>query len=189
MGLTGDIPNRPRENTDITSLKPRRGLLPEDEVGSTLDQRLGEELVALVAQDGILEPEELAGVVAAVSVGAEGDGLAALAVAVLDVDVVQLEVGGLDAERGRLVVRQPVVLAQAAGDDRLVARVARRVRGVAVDGELRRPGADQHLLAVRPRVEEDALVRRVARRERVYRRLHRAVAPAALGYVQAPLRG
>ena len=155
--LTGDVADGLLDNADVTGLEPGGGLLAEDEVGGAQDERVGVELVANVGQDRVLEAGEGAPVVAAVGVGAQGDGLAALAVGVVDVDVVELEVGRLDSERGRLVVGQAVRLAQALRYGGLVARVAGRVVRLAVDGQLRGALADEDLLVVGPRGEEDAL--------------------------------
>lgn len=80
-------------------------MLAEDEVSGTLDEALAEEVLALVGEEGVLVAVESDAVVALLcAVAAQGDGLGALAVGVLDVEVVELGVGGVvgDCGWGRL---------------------------------------------------------------------------------------
>jgi hypothetical protein len=71
-------------------------VLSEDEVGGTLDEALAEEVLALVGEECVLVSVETDTVVALRgAVAAQGDCLGSLAVGVLDVDVVELGVGGV----------------------------------------------------------------------------------------------
>src|SRR3569833_749458 len=97
--------------------------------------------------------------------------LASFAVAICHIDIVQLEVVGLDAEGARLVVAQPVFLAELGCDVDLVLCIAAGVGRVAVDGELGTASADQHLLRVRSGLYEYALVCRRRGWQRVHSRL------------------
>lgn len=134
--LTCDVAKRSADDAKVALLKPARGLLTKDEVSGTLNQALGVQLVTLVAEKSVLVSSEGTSVVSAVSVGAQGDSLAALAVRVGNIDIVQLEVGGLDAESGALVVVETISLALLGGDGDLVSAVAAGVGSVSVDGQL-----------------------------------------------------
>lgn len=74
-----------------------------------------------------------------------------------DVDIVQLEVGGLNTKRGRLVIAEAVRLRQTVRDGHLVGRVGGVVLGVAVDGQLGAAGGDEYLFVVFAWLDEDAL--------------------------------
>lgn len=63
---SGDVALGGLEDADVARGEPGGSMLAEDEVGGTLDQGLGVQLVAGLCEDGVLEAEELAGVVALV---------------------------------------------------------------------------------------------------------------------------
>lgn len=88
-------------DADVGPVDPGNTVLSEDEVGGALDEALPEEVLALVGQEGILVSVETDAVVTlGCAVAAQGDGLGALAVGVLDVDVVELGVGGVVGDCG-----------------------------------------------------------------------------------------
>lgn len=62
----GHVAEAGGEDADVACAEPGGGVLAEDEVGCTLDQGLGVELVAGLGEDGVLETLELTGVVALV---------------------------------------------------------------------------------------------------------------------------
>lgn len=134
--LTGDVANRRADDAKVALLKPARGLLTKDKVSGTLNQALRVQLIALVAEKSVLVSSQGASVVSAVSVGAQGDSLAALAVRIGNIDIVQLKVGRLDAKSGALVVVETISLALLGGDGDLVSAVAAGVGSVSVDGQL-----------------------------------------------------
>lgn len=74
-----------------------------------------------------------------------------------NVDVVQLEIGGLDTERSSFIVAEATRLGQTMRDGHLVASVGGGIRRVAVDGQLRAAGRDEDLFVVSARVDEDTL--------------------------------
>ena len=88
-------------DADVGVVDPGDAVLSEDEVGGSLDEALAEEVLALVGQEGVLVSVETDTVVALRgAVAAQGDCLGALAVGVLDVDVVELGVGGVVRDGG-----------------------------------------------------------------------------------------
>lgn len=88
-------------DADVGPVDPGDAVLSEDEVGGALDEALAEEVLALVGEEGVLVSVEGDAVVALrCAVAAQGDGLGALAVGVLDVDVVELRVGGVVGDCG-----------------------------------------------------------------------------------------
>lgn len=156
--LTSDVALLRSHHANIAVLEPSRAALSENEVGRTLNQASGVDLRALVGQQRVLEARELTGVVARVGVRREGHGLAALAIGIGDIDIVQLKVGRLDAQRGRLVVGAARAgLREAVGDGDLVGGIGGGVFGVAVDGELGGTRGHEDLLVVGARLDEDAL--------------------------------
>lgn len=169
--LTSNVSQAGSKHPDIALLKPRRRALAEDEVGGTLDQAVGVDLVASLAEESVLEASELAAVVSTVCVGAESNGLATLAVAIVDVDVVQLEVVGLDTQRARLVVAQAVSLRLGGRDGHDVVGVRGSVGRVPVDAELCGTSRHENLLRVGPRSDKDALGRRRRGRQGIHGRL------------------
>lgn len=179
--LTGDVAKGGSQDAKVNVLEPGRSILAKDEVGGTLDQTVGVDLVASLGQEGVLETSELDTVVSAGGVGAQGDGLAAGAVAIVDIDIVQLEVLSLDAESGGLIVAQTISLAEAGSDGDLVAAVAGGVAGVTIDGHLSRTGAHEDLLAVCALINEDTLGSARAGRERVDGSLNGSVVTTAAG--------
>ncbi|GJC98198.1 hypothetical protein ColKHC_07024 [Colletotrichum higginsianum] len=130
-------------------LEPGDGLLAEDEVGGALDVGGVEVVGALAGEDGVLVALGLDAVVALlVAVGAQGDGLHALAARVDNVDVVDAEAVVLGPERAGGVVAAGHVGAEAVRDGDLVLGVVLVVVRVAVDGEGALVGRDQDLLVV-----------------------------------------
>lgn len=93
-------------------------------------------------------------------VGAHGDGLGADAEGVLDVDVVELEVGRPDAQRGGEVVVGLRLLALGRDDGDCVGGVVLVVFRGAVDGQRAGELGDEDLLGVGARVNEDGLLGR-----------------------------
>lgn len=91
------------------------------------------------------------------SVRGESKSNVTLTVAVLDVDVVHLEVLGVDTEGSGLVVIIDIVKADAGGDGDGVLAVARSVGGVTVDGQLGLAGGNVDLLVVGAGLDEDDL--------------------------------
>lgn len=86
---SGDVALGGGKDADVDLFEPGLGVLAEDEIGGTLDVGLSVELGAILSEDGVLVAVEAAGVVALLAVvGGEGEGLGALTVGVLDVDVV-----------------------------------------------------------------------------------------------------
>lgn len=81
--------DRRTHSLDGATGDPDRGGSAEDEVRSTLDERLSIELRALVGEEGILVASELASVAAeGARLNGQGDSLGALAVSVLNVEIV-----------------------------------------------------------------------------------------------------
>jgi hypothetical protein len=179
--LTGDVAEGGSQDAKVNVLEPGRSILAKDEVGGTLDQTVGVDLVASLGQEGVLETSELDTVVSAGGVGAQGDGLAAGSVAIVDIDIVQLEVRGLDTKSGSLIVAQAISLAETGGDGDLVAAVARGVASVTIDGHLSGTGAHEDLLAVCALINEDTLGSGRAGRERVDGSLNGSVVTTAAG--------
>lgn len=163
--------------------------MPKHEVRRPLDQTLAVQLVALLREHRILEARKRTAVVPAVRIRRQRDGLLSLAEAVVDVDVVEAEVGRLDAQRARRVIAGFPGQALAGGDGHRVARVPARVARRPIDGQLRRAWRHEHLLFVGARADEDALRGLGGDREGVDSGLYRAVGAACFADGETAWRG
>src|SRR6478735_7409691 len=95
--LTCNIPKGLSHDANIVTLEPASGFLAKNEIRSTDDLILYVDLISLVAENRILEPFEFVSVVAAVSICAQCNSLAALAIVIHNIHVVKTEAFGLDA--------------------------------------------------------------------------------------------
>lgn len=151
---------------DVATLEPRLRVAAKDEVGGAGDQGLGEDLAALVGQDGVLVAGEVAAVEALVrGVDVDGQRLADVAGGVGDVEVVHADVLALEAHRAGQVVAGLardlggyVLLREGVGDGDLVVGVRARVARVPLQDERARKGRDEELLFVGTRHEEERLL-------------------------------
>lgn len=71
-----------RQDAEVTVLEPACGVLAENEVGGTLDQAVGVDLVTGLRQDGVLVASELASVVTRGCVSRQRNGLRSLTVTI-----------------------------------------------------------------------------------------------------------
>lgn len=177
LGLTSDVANVGSNDSEVILLKPDRSSLAEDKVSGALDEAARVELIALIGEEGVLESGKSTSavitsetfrtisassnlLVSAISIGAQSNSLAAFAIGVGNIDIVELKVGSLDTKRGTCVVVDTICLALFGRDGDLVAAVAAGITGVSVDGQLSIATGDKHLLAVGSLVNEDALCSR-----------------------------
>lgn len=142
-----------------------------------MDEAARVHLVALIGEEGVLESGKSTSavitsdafkainasfdlLVSAISIGAQSNSLAAFAIGVGNVDIVELKVGSLDTERGTSIIIDTICLALFGRDGDLVAAVAAGITGVSVDGQLSIAAGDEHLFVVGSLVNEDALCSR-----------------------------
>lgn len=146
------------QDTNIDILEPGEGLLPEDEVRNSTDLAVGVELQALVREKGVLVAVDRATIVGAAVLSGDGNGLRSGAICVVDVDIVELEVGRVDPQSAGVIVVETIGLAEVASDGGTVADIARVVGGVAVNSHIG-CDVDDDILSVHALVEEDATAR------------------------------
>jgi len=112
-------------------------------------------------------------------ISGQGNGLGAGTMAVNDIDIVHLEVAGVDTESARLIVTDAAADTDAGGDGHDVVGVSGVIGGVAVDGQRTLEGGNQDLLAVGAGVDEDGLCCRRGGRQGINSSLDLAVLTAA----------
>lgn len=149
-------------------MEPCLCFLTEDEIRCAFNVRLCVDLGALLGKDGVLKTFELATVVALLAtIGAQCQGLRARATGVDEVDVVDLQVGGVSAKSSGFIIVWRIILALALRYGYRVCREAGGIRSLSVDGQRGLECLDVYLLFVRALGDEDTLSCSIARAQRV----------------------